>query len=86
MIGDRNVFEASHLGGDDHFSQAGFAVGGGRMHVQVAANVRDLDQLGQFARFAAATKFMSIMILLFQAMKLPTASLFSKKMKTSTAH
>ena len=49
MIGDGDVLVAQRAGGLGHFFERGAAVGFGGVHVQVAADVGELDQLGQAA-------------------------------------
>ena len=49
MIGDGDVFVAQRAGGLGHFFERGAAVGFGGVHVEIAADVGELDQLGQAA-------------------------------------
>ena len=50
VVGDRDVFEPALLGGGDHFAQARLAVAGGGVHVEVADEVGQLDQLWAVCR------------------------------------
>ena len=47
VVGDRQVLVARVAGRDRHLLDRGGAVGRGRVAVQVAAQIGDLDQLGQ---------------------------------------
>ena len=49
VVGDGDVLQAALLGGGGHFLDARRAVGPRAVHVQVAADVVQLDQLGQLA-------------------------------------
>ena len=55
MIGDRDVFVAALARGLGHLFERRPAVGFGGVHVQIAADLRLLDQLRQLARSAAAS-------------------------------
>jgi hypothetical protein len=49
VVGDRDVLVAALAGRLGHLLDRGVAVGGRRVHVQVAADVAELDQLRQLA-------------------------------------
>ena len=51
VVGDGDVFVAEFAAGFAHFLDGIFAVGGGGVHLQVAANVRELDEVGKLAFF-----------------------------------
>ena len=50
VVGDGDVLQAALLGGGGHLLDRGRAVGPRAVHVQVAADVAQLDQLGQLRR------------------------------------
>ena len=49
VVGERDVLVAEIAAGFAHFLDGIVAVGGGGVHLQVAANVVELDQVGQHA-------------------------------------
>ena len=59
MIGDGDVFVAALAGGRGHFFERRAAVALGGVHVDIAADVRQFDQLGQ-AIFGGALDFAQV--------------------------
>src|SRR5215469_14635980 len=51
MVGEGDVFVAEFAGGFGHLFDGMFAVGGSRVHLKVAANVGEGDELGEFFVF-----------------------------------
>ncbi len=57
VVGDGDKLVAAGLGGGDHLGERGFAVAGGRVHVEVALEVAELDELRQLSRRGPAKLF-----------------------------
>ena len=51
MVGDGDVFVAEGFGGGGHFFDGVFSIAGGGVHLEVALDVAEFDELGEFVFF-----------------------------------